>query len=142
MSFFNWLIGRDKSAEKLVDGAVGLVNSATRGIDNLKYTDQERASDEKEMSKHDDSVMLELERENTKRWVSDNSAPIASLTRPFLVIYLTITVTIMAILDSANASFQVSEPWVILLGGGWTTALGGYFTLRTIEKRNNRKYLK
>lgn len=141
MGFWNWLIGRDKTVEKLVDGGVDVLKSGVRGLDKLNYTNQEKAADAKEMAKHDDDVMLNQEREITKRWVSDNSAPIASLTRPFLVIYLTIAVTIIVVLDASNSKFVVSESWILLLGGAWTTALGGYFTLRTIEKRNNRKYL-
>lgn len=79
------------------------------------------------------------EQQITDRWKSDNSSDsrIAKLTRPLLVIYLVLAVTLMAILDGNVSSFSIKEHWVTLFTSLSLTALGGYFTLRTYEKRTN-----
>ena len=73
----------------------------------------------------------------TERWKSDNSADsrFAKLLRPALTAYLVLIVTILAILDGNVGSFTIKEVWVSLFATLCGTAVGGYFVLRTYEKR-------
>lgn len=77
------------------------------------------------------------EKEISNRWDSDNKSDnrIAKLTRPMLVIYLIIFVSLMAIADGNISEFSIKEHWASLFTTLCVTALGGYFTLRTYEKR-------
>jgi len=77
------------------------------------------------------------EEEKTKRWESDNNSDsrIAKLTRPALVIYLIFAISVMALMDGNVGEFTIKEHWVSLFTTLAVTALGGYFTLRTYEKR-------
>lgn len=73
----------------------------------------------------------------TERWKSDNSSDsrFAKLLRPGLTAYLILVVTILAILDGNAGSFTIKEVWVTLFSSLCMTAVGGYFVLRTYEKR-------
>lgn len=77
------------------------------------------------------------EAEITKRWESDNNSDsrIAKMTRPMLVIYLVFAVTLLAILDGNLSGFSIKDSWVTLFTSLALTAVGGYFALRTYEKR-------
>ena len=73
----------------------------------------------------------------TERWKSDNSADsrFAKLLRPGLTAYLIIVATIFAIIDGNMASFNIKTQWIELFTYLCTTTIGGYFILRTFEKR-------
>lgn len=73
----------------------------------------------------------------TERWKSDNSADsrFAKLLRPGLTAYLIIVATIFAIIDGNMASFNIKTQWIELFSYLCTTTIGGYFILRTFEKR-------
>ena len=75
----------------------------------------------------------------TERWKSDNSADsrFAKLLRPALTAYLVLIVTILAILDGNVGSFTIKEVWVSLFTLLCSTSVGGYFVLRTYEKRTS-----
>ena len=78
-----------------------------------------------------------MESEITERWKSDNSADsrFAKLLRPGLVAYLVLACTLLAIMDGNVGSFTIKESWVTLFTTLAITGVGGYFTLRTYEKR-------
>lgn len=73
----------------------------------------------------------------TNRWQSDNNSDsrFAKLLRPALTAYLVLIVTILAILDGNVGSFTIKEVWVSLFTLLCSTSVGGYFVLRTYEKR-------
>ena len=73
----------------------------------------------------------------TNRWQSDNNSDsrFAKLLRPALTAYLVLIVTILAILDGNIGSFTIKEVWVSLFTLLCSTSVGGYFVLRTYEKR-------
>lgn len=77
------------------------------------------------------------ETEKTKRWESDNNSDsrIAKLVRPLTMIYLIIVCTLLAILDKNISGFEIQAHWVTLFTTLTITVVGGYFTLRTYEKR-------
>lgn len=73
----------------------------------------------------------------TTRWQSDNNADsrFAKLLRPGLTAYLILVVTLLAIIDGNIGSFSIKTQWVELFSYLCTTTVGGYFVLRTYEKR-------
>lgn len=92
---------------------------------------------------HDQKMDLErlMEQEKTKRWESDNQSDswLAKHTRPIIVLSLVGVLFIFIVLDSLSIAFDVRESWVSLYEVLILTAVGGYFTLRSVfDKRNNR----
>jgi cation transport ATPase len=77
------------------------------------------------------------EAEKTKRWESDNnsSSTFAKLVRPGVLVYLIIIISLMAFADGNISSFKIKDHWVSLFTNLTITVVGGYFTLRTYEKR-------
>lgn len=156
------LFTSDDKSEAIKDLTKNVVNTAGEklGIDFKDKDDlvkhiQENPQTIIELKKleHDYSISIEklkledkkldYEHENTQeqnrteRWKSDNSADsrFAKLLRPGLTAYLVLVVTILAILDGNVGSFQIKEVWVSLFATLCGTAVGGYFVLRTYEKR-------
>jgi hypothetical protein len=80
--------------------------------------------------------------EVSKRWNSDMNSDswLSKNVRPLSLAFLTVSLFVYVILDSALDSFVVSEQWVSLLGNLLMLVYGGYFGARTLEKiRNNKK---
>lgn len=77
------------------------------------------------------------ETEKTKRWGSDNNSDsrIAKMTRPMLVLYLVFVCTLLALIDGNWGEFTIKDAWITLFTTLTITAVGGYFTLRTYEKK-------
>ena len=74
--------------------------------------------------------------EVTKRWESDMSSSswLASNIRPLSLAFLTLSLFIYVILDSALEGFKIDSEWVSLLGNLLMLVYGGYFGARTLEK--------
>jgi hypothetical protein len=74
--------------------------------------------------------------EITKRWESDNKSQdwLPSNIRPLSLAFLTLTLFIYIILDSALEGFKIDSEWVSLLGNLLMLVYGGYFGARTLEK--------
>ena len=74
--------------------------------------------------------------EITKRWESDMSSSswLASNIRPLSLAFLTLSLFIYVILDSALEGFKIDSEWVSLLGNLLMLVYGGYFGARTLEK--------
>jgi len=74
--------------------------------------------------------------EVTKRWESDMSSSswLASNIRPLSLAFLTLSLFIYIILDSALEGFKIDSEWVSLLGNLLMLVYGGYFGARTLEK--------
>ena len=86
------------------------------------------------------SERIAMESELTKRWASDNSSDswLAKHTRPMIVLSLVVVLFIFIVLDSMDIPFEVRDAWVTLYEVLIVTAVGGYFTLRSVfDKRNN-----
>ena len=86
------------------------------------------------------SERIAMESELTKRWASDNSSDswLAKHTRPMIVLSLVAALFVFIVLDSLDIAFEVRDAWVTLYEILIVTAVGGYFTLRSVfDKRNN-----
>ena len=82
---------------------------------------------------HQDVIEMQ---EVTKRWQSDMSSSswLASNIRPLSLAFLTLSLFIYIILDSALEGFKIDDEWVSLLGNLLMLVYGGYFGARTLEK--------
>ena len=131
------------SAPKILD-AVGdaLPDSGVLGIvKNLVDLDN-HVTHEQRMELHNliVSERIAMEAELTKRWQSDNASDswLAKHTRPIIVLSLVVALFVFIILDSLDIAFEVRDAWVTLYEILIVTAVGGYFTLRSVfDKRNN-----
>jgi hypothetical protein len=82
----------------------------------------------------------ELEAEITSRWEADaKSTWLASNVRPLIVLMLVITLMIFIILDSMDLAFTIREAWISLYEVLTLTAVGGYFTLRSVVDKTTPK---
>jgi hypothetical protein len=74
--------------------------------------------------------------EVTKRWQSDmlSDSWLSKNIRPLSLAFLTLTLFIYIILDSALEGFKIDSEWVSLLGNLLMLVYGGYFGARTLEK--------
>lgn len=77
---------------------------------------------------------LELQNQITERWTSDNASGswLASNVRPLIVLLLVFTLLLFIALDSMDLAFTIREAWISLYEVLTLTAVGGYFTLRSL----------
>ena len=78
--------------------------------------------------------MVELQ-EVTKRWVSDSSGNwLTKSVRPLTLIFLTLSMVILILLDSLEIGFNVANEWINLLQSLMMTTFLAYFGGRSYEK--------
>ena len=102
--------------------------------------DKDIPAKDKEMMLADLQQDVAEMQEVTKRWQSDMSSSswLASNIRPLSLAFLTLSLFIYIILDSALEGFKIASEWVSLLGNLLMLAYGGYFGARTLEKIRNK----
>lgn len=95
------------------------------------------------ISKDDKDIALELLKidtieiqEITKRWESDNLSDswLSKNTRPLTLIFLTVSMVFLILLDSLNIEFGVGSEWIDLLKSLLITVYVAYFGSRGVEK--------
>ena len=86
------------------------------------------------------SERMAMESELTKRWESDNTSDswLAKHTRPIIVLSLVAALFVFIVLDSLDIAFDVRDAWVTLYEILIVTAVGGYFTLRSVYDKRNK----
>lgn len=132
-----------KAAPKVLD-VVGdaLPDSGMLGVvKNL--VEVEPAVTNEQRKELDDIIVAErmaLESEMTKRWESDNTSDswLAKHTRPIIVLSLVAALFLFMVLDSLDIAFHVRDAWVTLYEILIVTAVGGYFTLRSVYDKRNK----
>ena len=82
-----------------------------------------------------------IEREITARWASDAASTswLARNVRPLIVLVLVAALLLFITLDSLALDFTVRDAWVSLYEVLTLTAVGGYFTLRSLVDKRPRK---
>jgi hypothetical protein len=120
-------------------GGVGdvLPNSGVLGIvKNLISKDETITVEDKEKAlKLLEQDMVEMQ-EVSKRWSSDMTSDswLSKNTRPMTLIFLTISLVILILLDSFKIPFEISTGWVDLLKSLLITVYVAYFGSRGAEK--------
>lgn len=74
--------------------------------------------------------------EISKRWDSDmkSDSYLSKNTRPLALLFLTVSMVFLIVLDSLNIDFGVSEEWIDLLKSLLITVYVAYFGSRGVEK--------
>jgi hypothetical protein len=133
------LVSTGKKVSPVFDAITGgKVSDILKAISvDKELTDAEKHMLVKELEQD----VVEMQ-EVSKRWNSDMNSDswLSKNVRPLSLAFLTVSLFVYVILDSALDSFVVSEQWVSLLGNLLMLVYGGYFGARTLEKiRNNKK---
>ena len=127
------LVKTGKKVSPIFDAITGgKVSDILESIGNSK----ELTEAEKEMLvKELEQDVIEMQ-EVTKRWQSDmlSDSWLSKNIRPLSLAFLTLTLFIYIILDSALEGFKIDSEWVSLLGNLLMLVYGGYFGARTLEK--------
>ena len=113
-------------------GVLGIVKNLVEREPDL--THDQRMEFERLMADERSSAEQEL----TRRWEADMASTswLAKHTRPLIVLSLVVALFVFMTLDSLDISFEVRDTWVTLYEILIVTAVGGYFTLRSVfDKR-------
>ena len=110
-------------------GVLGLVKGLIDKDESLPPEDKEKALKLLEQD------MVEMQ-EISKRWASDMKSDswLSKNTRPMTLIFLTISLIILIVLESSNIQFDVDSGWVDLLKSLLITVYVAYFGSRGAEK--------
>ena len=110
-------------------GVLGIVKNLIQKDNTLPPEDKEKAL----MLLEQDMVEME---EVSKRWESDMKSDswLSKNTRPMSLIFLTLSMVLLILLDSFEWDFHVSEGWVSLLQTLLVTVYVAYFGSRGAEK--------
>jgi len=132
------LVKTGKKVSPIFDAITGgKVSDILKSIGNNK----ELTEAEKEMLvKELEQDVIEMQ-EITKRWQSDmlSDSWLSKNIRPLSLAFLTLTLFIYIILDSALEGFKIDQQWIFLLGNLLMLVYGGYFGARTLEKIRKNK---
>ena len=111
------------------NGVLGVVKNLISKEESLPAEDKEKAMKLLELE------ILEMQ-EVSKRWSSDMKSDswLSKNTRPMSLIFLTISMVLLILLDSFDWSFTVSTGWVDLLQTLLVTVYVAYFGSRGAEK--------
>ena len=110
-------------------GGLGIVKNIITSDDNIEPKDKEMALKLLEQD------IMEMENVS-KRWQSDMKSDswLSKNTRPLTLIYLTLSSTILIVIDSFHMQFDVDTAWVELLKTLLITVYVAYFGSRGAEK--------
>ena len=110
-------------------GVMGLVKNLINKETALPPEDKEKAL----LLLQQDIVEM---KEISKRWASDMKSDswLSKNTRPMTLIFLTVSLIVLILLDSGNIGFGVDESWVDLLKSLLITVYVAYFGSRGVEK--------
>jgi hypothetical protein len=110
-------------------GGLGIVKNIITKDDTLPPEDKEQAMKLLEID------IMEMQNVST-RWTSDMKSDswLSKNTRPLTLIYLTLALTILIIIDSFHTMFDVDTAWVELLKTLLITVYVAYFGSRGAEK--------
>jgi len=110
-------------------GALGILKNLIKSDNNIPTADKETALKLLEI----DSVELQ---EVSNRWKSDMKSDswLSKNTRPLSLIFLTISMVLLIVLDSFDIGFNVDNSWIELLKNLLVTVYVAYFGSRGVEK--------
>ncbi len=111
------------------NGVLGVVKNLISKEESLPAEDKEKAMKLLELD------IIEMQ-EVSKRWTSDMKSDswLSKNTRPMSLIFFTISMVLLILLDSFEWSFTVSTGWVDLLQTLLVTVYVAYFGSRGAEK--------
>lgn len=110
-------------------GVLGIVKNLIHKDNALPIEDKEKALKLLEQD------MIEMQ-EVSKRWDSDMKSDswLSKNTRPLSLIFLTLSMVFLILLDSSDINFDIDSGWVDLLKSLMITVYVSYFGSRGVEK--------
>jgi len=111
-------------------GAKGIIEGVGGVVDKFVQTPEEKAA-----------MKAELEKEISKRWVADSQADswLSKNVRPLTLISLLVVFFILLFTDGNVGDFKVQPAYLPIYQSLLVTAVGGYFVVRTFDKRGKVK---
>ena len=127
------LVETGKKASPIFDAITG--GKVSDIIEAIGSSKELNAIEKEMLVKELEQDIIEMQ-EITKRWDSDmrSDSWLSKNIRPLSLAFLTLTLFIYIILDSALEGFKIDSEWVSLLGNLLMLVYGGYFGARTLEK--------
>lgn len=119
----------------------GVVESVGKAADELITSDEERLAMKNalvelhlkyNLDMQDKTV--ELEKQVTKRWISDNEHFLTRLVRPAVVAWLFFLFTVVMLFDGNVWEFSINPAYIPMLETTLQTVIISYFSGRSIEK--------
>lgn len=122
-------------------GVDKIVDSVSKGLDELFTSDEERLKAEELMARikaeahlKDEEIKLEFEKEITKRWTSDNEHIITRLVRPVSYISILALFGFIVLLDGNMGEFAVNTAYIPVIESLLAIMTVAYFGSRGAEK--------
>jgi hypothetical protein len=111
-------------------GTKGLVEGIGNVVDKFIQTPDEKAA-----------VMKAIEAEISSRWASDMASKswLSRNVRPLVLVWAVVIFTILLFFDGNVGGFTVEPAYLPIFQTLLLTIIGGYFALRTIDKRGKAK---
>ena len=90
-----------------------------------------------EFKKLEQQERIALEKNITDRWVADvqSQSWMSRNVRPAIVAFLTSFLIVFVLLDTLSIQYEIRDVWVRLYETILVTTIGGYFVVRTVDKR-------
>lgn len=127
---------------EIFSSSVGtVIDSVGKIVDNLHTSDDEKLKAKAELlmlqtefELKTKEIDLQYEQEVSKRWVSDNEHIVTRLTRPAIVLWSFVLLTIVMLLDGNIGEFTINEAYIPLLETIVVTSVVAYMGGRSVEK--------
>ena len=122
---------------------IGAVVPGAEGLTSLigkVLGDKDTSQENKDVLIAEINKDISYEIQITKRWEADMSSDswLSKNVRPLGLVWVLVMITTLLIVSWCGINTPVQVLYVF--GGTVPTILGGYYVLRTIEKRNEKKY--
>ena len=126
----------------VLSGALGnIIDSVGNAADRLITSDEERLKLKNELIQLQlqynlelQDKTVELEKEVTKRWISDNEHWVTRIVRPSVVVWLFFLFTVVILFDGNLWDFSVNPAYIPILETTLQTVVIAYFAGRSVEK--------
>lgn len=143
MSIFSEIFS--SSTDTLFNGISSVVKSFVRTPDEQLKADTEiqklKIQHEETLLKIQSELETTVQNNLTERAKNDSLSDswLSKNIRPLMLIFLTLTITVLCFKDSIHSTFSVSDSWKNVFQSAWLSVLGFYFVGRTIEKVSDIK---
>ena len=127
------LVETGKKASPIFDAITG--GKVSDIIEAIGSSKELNAIEKEMLVKELEQDVIEMQ-EVTKRWESDMTSDswLSKNIRPLSLAFLTLTLFIYIILDSALEGFKIDSEWIDLLSSLLLLAYSGYYGARAVEK--------
>ena len=125
----------------IVGAGVAGINAATKLVDNLHTSKEEKLAAQHKIKKLVSNYEVEMERNISDRWKADMNSDswLSKNVRPMILIFLVVSTVLMIFIDAGTIQFTVEQKWTDLLQLVLITVIGAYFGGRSFEKSKKSK---